>query len=230
MPDDYPAWLEKRHRLEGQNLNAVQPVSATFTWEAADQSAVAAKFGAGVAPDGGGLDLWITYDNKPGWNHGCIEGKAVENLIAQHKLPDDLTPIFAGTKSMAALQALITAQLKTRADDAVSVAALQELEGRRAALLGTEDFGTALWKIVDSRLPRFFYFADYSRLPYTVKISQVLTTSKDKLTESEATVKALLELGGAEQEYLTNPDYERRKRELENVANALTDDVLKYWS
>ncbi len=36
--------------------------------------------------------------------------------------------------------------------------------------------------------------------------------------------------GGAEQEYLLNPDYERRKRELENVANALTDDVLKYWS
>jgi predicted ATP-dependent endonuclease of OLD family len=29
---------------------------------------------------------------------------------------------------------------------------------------------------------------------------------------------------------MLNPDYERRKRELENVANALTDDVKKYWT
>jgi predicted ATP-dependent endonuclease of OLD family len=29
---------------------------------------------------------------------------------------------------------------------------------------------------------------------------------------------------------MLNPDYECRKRELENVANALTDDVNKYWS
>jgi len=37
-------------------------------------------------------------------------------------------------------------------------------------------------------------------------------------------------MGGAEDDYLLNPDYERRKRELENVANALTSDVLKYWT
>jgi predicted ATP-dependent endonuclease of OLD family len=29
---------------------------------------------------------------------------------------------------------------------------------------------------------------------------------------------------------MLNPDYERRKRELENVANVLTDDVNKYWT
>lgn len=29
---------------------------------------------------------------------------------------------------------------------------------------------------------------------------------------------------------MLNPGYERRKRELENVANVLTDDVNKYWS
>ena len=37
-------------------------------------------------------------------------------------------------------------------------------------------------------------------------------------------------IGGTEKEYMLNPDYERRKRELENVANVLTDDVNRYWS
>jgi predicted ATP-dependent endonuclease of OLD family len=37
-------------------------------------------------------------------------------------------------------------------------------------------------------------------------------------------------MAAADDDYLLNPDYERRKRELENVANALTQDVLEYWS
>lgn len=39
-----------------------------------------------------------------------------------------------------------------------------------------------------------------------------------------------MKLGGTEEDYILNPDYERRKRELENVANVLTDDVNNYWS
>ncbi|MBI1177606.1 AAA family ATPase [bacterium] len=41
---------------------------------------------------------------------------------------------------------------------------------------------------------------------------------------------ALLRQGGTDEDYILNPDYERRKRELENVANALTDEVNTYWS
>ncbi len=44
------------------------------------------------------------------------------------------------------------------------------------------------------------------------------------------TARSLLELAGADSDYLLNPDYETRKRELENIANAITHDVLTYWS
>ena len=50
------------------------------------------------------------------------------------------------------------------------------------------------------------------------------------LTPSELTARALLELGGADNDYLLNPDYETRKRELENIANAITHQVLTFWS
>lgn len=50
------------------------------------------------------------------------------------------------------------------------------------------------------------------------------------MNPGELTARALLALGGADNEYLLNPDYETRKRELENIANAITHQVLAFWS
>jgi predicted ATP-dependent endonuclease of OLD family len=46
----------------------------------------------------------------------------------------------------------------------------------------------------------------------------------------DQTALSLLHMAGADDDYLLNPDYETRKRELENVANAITQDVLTYWT
>ncbi len=230
IPEQYPAWLEKRHRLEGQVLEEVRPIEALFSWEAADQQAVAAKFGPDLVPDGSELRVWKTYANRDGYEHGCDERKAVEHLLHTQKLSDELSSEFTGIETFAALKNRIAERLKTHADVAVSVTALQQLESARSALIGEKSFDDVLWSMIEPRLPQFLYFAEYSKLPYTVKIDRVLKTADDQLDESEATARALLRLGGVEQDYLMNPEYERRKRELENVANTLTDDVLTYWS
>ncbi len=229
IPDHYPAWLEKRHRLEKLDLEAVRPIEALYVWEAADEKAVTAVCGPGVVADGTELRLWKRYDNEFTWEHGCNEAKAVENVVAKDA-PKEASKAFKGIPTFAKLTEVIADQLKTHAEAAEVVAAIQKIEARRQALLGAETFNAVLMKTVKPRIPQFFYFADYSRLPYTTKINHVLTAGDDKLTEGEATARALLRLGGAEQEYLLNPEYERRTRELENVANALTDDVLQYWS
>ena len=57
-----------------------------------------------------------------------------------------------------------------------------------------------------------------------------MKTEESALNDGELTARSLLRLAAADDDYLMNPEYERRKRELENVANALTDDVLTYWS
>lgn len=230
VPEHYPAWLEKRHRHEGQDLEAVRPVEAVYAWEPADAAAVVAKFGEGVAPSDGALRLWKNYKNTFGWEHGCDERRAVGNLLTGQSLPKEIAKVFKGLASFDALGEQIATALEENAEAADAVAGLSGLEARRKELVGTHGFSGALWSIVQPRVPRFLYFAEYSKLPYTVQIGRVFTVGDDKLTDSEATARALLRLGGAEQDYLLNPDYERRKRELENVANALTDDVLKYWS
>ena len=50
----------------------------------------------------------------------------------------------------------------------------------------------------------------------------VLKTDPKQLDDDQLTARSLLKLAAADNDYLLNPDYERRKRELENVANALT--------
>ncbi len=88
------------------------------------------------------------------------------------------------------------------------------------------DFGAALMGELDSLTPIFFYYDEYSSLPGTVKIREILKADKTKLSGNLLTARALLDLGGAEDDYLLNPVYERRKRELQNVANYLTDALL----
>lgn len=230
VPEHYPAWLEKRHRNEGKVLEEVHPVEAVFAWEPGDREVVEKVFGPGLVPESETVRLWKTYDNKLGWEHGCKEATAVSNLVGGVEGPKDVRKALKSTTTFKQLAQLIQEQIKEAADDTDATAALQGVSAKITELLGDKSFNDKLWATVQPRIPRFFYFADYSKLPYTVKIDHVLKAGDDKLTESTATARALLRLGGAEDEYLLNPDYERRKRELENVSNALTDDVLKYWS
>jgi hypothetical protein len=96
--------------------------------------------------------------------------------------------------------------------------------------LNGETLSLAVYKRLKERVPRTLYFSEYSTLPYSVDIQRILTSDASSLTESELTARSLLRLGGADDDYLTNPDYERRKRELENVSNSLTRDIRKYWT
>lgn len=230
VPEHYPAWLEKRHRNEGKVLEEVNPVEAVFAWEPADGEVVEKVFGPGLVPESGTLRLWKAYDNNLGWQHSCNEATAVNNLLGDVEVPNKARKALKSATTFEQLAQLIQEQIKAASEDTEATTALESVTEKINELLGGKSFNAKLWAAIQPRIPKFFYFADYSKLPYTVKIDHVLKAGDDKLTESEATARALLRLGGAEDEYLLNPDYERRKRELENVSNALTDDVLKYWS
>src|SRR5690348_15931311 len=44
----YPAWLEKKHRMQGVNIDASTPVTGVYTVEDADREAFEKRFGKGV--------------------------------------------------------------------------------------------------------------------------------------------------------------------------------------
>jgi predicted ATPase len=227
IPDHYPAWLEKRHRNEGVEQNQVKPIEVELEWEPADIRALEEKFGPGVVNAGTKLILSKCYDNTFSWLSGCNEHRAVKNFAEQQKLPSPKA--YAAIQKFETLAAKLHEDVSKNAEVPETLAALTNAQTALRTLLGKHgQFDSATWEIAKDRLPQFFYFAEYSKLPYSVKIDRVLR--EDKLDESEATARALLCLGGTEDEYMLNPNYERRKRELENVANVLTDDINKYWT
>lgn len=226
--EHYPAWLEKRHRNEGVNQNEFEPVEVSLEWEPGDVKAMEAKFGPGVVKAGTRLSLWKNYSNELRWESGCNEQQAVKNFLAHNTLPALDQAAYSALPDFEALKAKLAADIEEGNEASEDLKLLTNSQSALKALLGEEDFDYATWDVVEGRLPAFFYFADYSKLPYSVKIHDVL--KNEALSDPEATARALLKLGGTENEYMLNPDYERRKRELENVANVLTDDVNRYWT
>lgn len=225
IPDQYPAWLEKQHRKK-MNLDTFCPVRATFKIEPKDRAILEERFGKGILKSDT-VALSRQYDGQRIFEFDADEKVAVSAVLGGVTLPKG-----TGTKpsSFEALTALI-ASLKGDKENSEALAAGAALESAMVAVLGKDkDLEAAVIEALDALIPKFFYYADYSRLPGSVKIRELLKADRKKLNNDDLTARALLELAGAEDDYLLNPDYERRKRELENVANALTQEILEYWT
>lgn len=224
----YPAWLEKQHRKQ-KNIEEHAPVVAIFELEPTDLDVIEEKLGSGALKSKE-LQISRTYENKFLWQTPINEHSIIAHIIAGIQLAGAPAP----TK-LIELTKLIN-ELGTRSHEDVSHTERdrelsKNLAAARDAALGThKTIASLMWSIIFPRVPKFFYFDDYSQLPGSVKIRDLLAKDKTTLTPRELTARSLLELGGADNEYILNPEYETRKRELENIANAITHQVLTYWS
>jgi predicted ATPase len=224
---NYPAWLLKRHQLRGDAIDDFVPIMATFELEAADSSAVTEKFGA-KALKSKTITAERNYRNELLLNFESDEKAAVKSVLAKVPLPDSLKKIKSG-ESFEAVSTEIDGWLGSGNTDTDDIQKVKTAKDRLTSLLQKGSFDEKICEILEERLPGFLYFDKYSTLPYTVEIKRILDKNT-QLTESEITARSLLRLGGADESYLQNLNYEVRKRELQNIANTLGDDVLNYWT
>lgn len=232
VPKDYPAWLEKKDRQKGKELECEVPVTAVFELLPSELETLESRFGTGCIENANSITVTRKYDGTRE-----IDLQVSEEAFIRHVLG---TVNWArGTKTQA--NKLMTLdKIRSYAEELIESAGHkdngsphretgQEILDLLADRLGQEEHvGDAIRVALETFLPQFLYFSEYSTLPYEVDIAEVLTASD--LDENKLTARALLRYAAAEDEYLQNPDYERRKRELENIANAITQDVLKYWT
>ena len=224
----YPAWLEKRHRRQGTNLEAVKAVRAWFSLEQADKEALTSRLGEGVL-NSDEIVVSRTYGGRCYYAYDVDETCAVSNLIRGVDLPRGIAEHVKPLKSFDALGAKV-AELQETGDEQ-KIAAAEKLNAEIRDYLGeNEGFSRLILKELSKLVPKFFYFAEYSKLMGIVKIRELLEANDEDLNDGERTAKSLLMQAGAEDDYLLNPEYEPRKRELENVANDITQDVLEYWT
>ena len=224
----YPAWLEKKHRRQRKDLDAVEAVKAWFILDDKDKSALSELLGDSVLVSDE-IIVSRTYGGRTCYRWAYDEAQAVNNLFDPAKLPPNVAAAVAETKSFQALREVI-ANLENSEDESENVLASQLVQKIDAYLDGNENFPQLVEAKLGSLVPKFFYFAEYSKLPGIVRIRELLKADDDDLDDGKRTAKSLLMLAGAEDEYLLAPEYEERKRELENVANSITVDVLKYWT
>ena len=240
--DHYPAWIEKKDRLEGVDQEQVVPITCTFELEEADIEKLEERFGPQSIKS-----KEISFERRYNGELVCqvdIDEKSVINHILDSvDLPSDIETKLGDTSTIDGLNQAIS-DLESSLTDKASEDTIQEpneveetltqslvnLRERENSTLDGKSLREAVTDFAQQLLPKFLYFDEYSKLPYSCEIQRILKTDPKELNDPELTARALLKMAAAADDYLLNPDYERRKRELENVANTLTSDVLKYWS
>ena len=226
----YPAWLEKMHKRQGKNLEQSKPIQVVFELSDADVTAVEAVFGKGVLTSRV-FSLARRYDNY--YSHGfeADEAVAVANAAAMIDLPKKVSTATAGAKTFVDLKKSLTTAAEKNGEDPQVQTACTALQAKILEMIPADsNFTRRVWNLLFARVPKFFFYSDYSRLPGKVRIRELLEADAEKLDEDDQTALSLLKLAGSDQDYLLDPDYETRKRELENVANAISQDVLQYWT
>lgn len=228
-PDHYPAWLEKHHRMKGKDLEQEKVITATFSLERQELSNINECFGRNTLRNPSRITLSRKYSGELIYDIETSEPDFVSFLIDSITWARGTKTRANSIKSIRELRSYAK-ELQQDEDEEKTKTGV-DIEGILKDLLNkSDDLNTSVWEAIKPYIPKFLYFGEYSTLPYSVNIARILTKNTDQLNEQELTARALLMIAGAEEEYLTNAEYERRKRELENVANAITIDVLKYWS
>jgi len=86
--------------------------------------------------------------------------------------------------------------------------------------------------ILEKRLPKFLYFAEYQKMPGQVAINEIRKKSNEnRLDQSDKIFLALLDLAGSSIDEIDKAGkYEELKAELEGVSSRISDEIFEYWT
>ena len=229
VEDNYPAWLEKKDKMQGLNINEVEPVTVKFQLESDDIKIIKDKFGDIFEDDV--ITLSKSYENALSSSINYDENKYIKWILKELSFSKDVRNDLTKCDSSIELKNIVEGYEQPEESNEKEQESINTLKERLKNTIGENDcLSSAIFNTIENKIPKFIYFDKYSGLPYTVKIKEILEASEDNLTDEQLTARSLLRMAAVDNDYLLNPDYERRKRELENIANALTQDVLNYWS
>jgi|GEM_PF-648343 len=81
------------------------------------------------------------------------------------------------------------------------------------------------------RIPKFFYFSNYSVLPGETDLTKLAgqIAANTSLSEEQQTVVSLLARAGVEPADFLDANYDSRQAEMQATASDLSDEVFKYW-
>lgn len=199
IADQYPAWLEKQDRLQGTRLEDVVPISAAFDLEPAEVQAIEQEFGAGVLGGETKLLLRRDYGGNLLSELAVDEGAAIQHLCST--LPAEVAERVQGANDFEGLLHQVEQLQSGESSDEVTqrVTLLKKVLSTKWA---DGDLLSAILDFVEKYIPKFFYYDQYSNLPYSANIAHVLQKNPAELTNAQLTARSLLRAAAADEKYL----------------------------
>ena len=230
---DYPVkdWTDYSTR---KDPTPAECLTTTWTLDADDIATLRSTFGDAI-DYAAEVVVRKGYSNKRVWSVAIDEPKLISHLLTEHGLLQDEREQIGDSQTLASLVQNL-GKVESPTDRQKKLLEFVQKE------FGKDAAGTKVQAILDARLPKFVYFADYLRLPGQVSIDdlKVRAPGKDpikgkdpnkKMRDSDRAFLAYLALIDANWEDLENEtEFERLVRRLEAASNHLTDKMKKYWS
>lgn len=207
---DFP---RARYSSEPQTIKDTKPITATFEFEPEDIEAAAEEVGEGVLLS---EDLKVTrgYDNRTTYWFNTSEKAAIPHALGKHGIDPALVE---GATTIVEAADKLDNETEGVPDEVVA-----ELRGL--------DVSQKLVDLFSARLPKFFYFDEYSELPGRLSIPHLQRTAEADLAADQRTALSLLRLADVEGEEFTRDNYEARRASLEAASSMISKEVFEYWS
>ena len=229
--DDYPRWLYKAHDISGELADAV-PITATFELSADEFSEVEKQYGKGVLTSkevvasrkyGGEMELKFSIDFAA----------FIKTFVAQHaatlkgKLKAATTDELQ--KELAQLSTEVANGSSEPTPDAQAAKnAKTELDKVLGA--GVQNLTEALKKMFTPRVPKTFYFSQYSQLRGRYNMGEVIPALTNPSNDEEVQAAAdFLKLAKITPTNVEAWDWEQSNAELESISSLLSKKVKDNW-
>lgn len=228
--DDYPRWRSTQDR-KSMDIGKVVPVGAEFILEAEDRAVLEPLMEMEIPPSTF-LAASRSYDGELVLRWRTDQRDLVMRAVAKAELQG---PDRDAGNAKATLD-----DLREWAGSAMESAGRREaarVENLMRLEVLAEQYGNlegepppAVQEVLRQRLPKFFYFDDYSMLPGRIDLRGVLERDPGHLSAQDRTCLAFLELGGVGRDEVQSDDFEARIAGLEIAADEISREVFTYWS
>lgn len=232
---EYPRWRLARDRRNEPNIESTRPVTAEFTLDQSDLEALGSLLPAPLLPTSkvfaartysNEYQVWIQSDVraviKAASTDASVADEDAEDLSEEQNLDDAIVKAKELGKQLKAIE-----PARAKALGGFPAAAEKyRYQLSPSSLLGQEELDA-----LSARVPRFFYFSNYSVLPGETDLTDLARKIevKEPLTQQGQTVVSLLAHAGVAPSDFLDTNYDSRKAELQAAAVDLSREVFKYW-
>lgn len=231
---EYPRWKLARDRRENTDLGKTIPVQAEFDLEPDDLAALNTVFPTEI-PASTKVIAFRNYENGYATYFSAkltdvLESAATASAVDQAELKELVT---ASTLDEAIAKAKDLTKSLKEAEPARSkaVGSFPAVAEKYRFLVQSDQIDDEARKVLRTRLPKFFYFSNYSVLPGETDLTKLAASvaAGEALEEEDQTVVSLLAQASVTPADFLDANYDSRKAELQAAASDLSREVFKYW-